>query len=224
MIFCILEDNITLQKYLKNIILEWPEVDEVICIGSNEEFSVLENISQINFFLVDLVLPDGLGILSIERYIAETANGFCLVISNLYDGEIILSALKAGAVGYLHKDDVALDIKDKIEFVRNGGSPMSPLIAQNLIKQLQENHSSLSHEIDGDQYFQIKKISSILTERESEVINLIAKGLTYKEVAITMGLSRHTVPGYIRTIYRKLQSHNRSEAVFEARSLGLINE
>ena len=224
MIFCILEDNIILQQYLKNIISEWSEVDEVICVGSNEEFSILENIHQINFFLIDLVLPDGLGILSIERYVAETVNGFCLVISNLYDGEIILSALKAGAVGYLHKDDAALDIRDKIEFVRNGGSPMSPLIANNLIKQLQENHSGLSYEMDDDQSFQVKKISSILTERETEVINLIAKGLTYKEVAVALDLSRHTIPGYIRTIYQKLQSHNRSEAVFEARSLGLINE
>ena len=222
MIFCILEDNLTLQMYLKKIISEWAEVREVICVGSNEEFFSLDNISKIDFFLADLVLPDGLAIKSIEKYIAETDQGFCLVISNLFDGDVIISALRAGAVGYLHKDDSPLNIREQIEFVRDGGSPMSPLIAHNLIKEIQSSNVS-TKVIDGDHRLGAEPQSTILTERECEVINLIAKGLTYLEVASVLSLSKHTVPGYIRTIYRKLQAHNRSEAVFEARSLGLID-
>ena len=66
-------------------------------------------------------------------------------------------------------------------------------------------------------------VNSVLTPREREVINLISKGFTYKEVAQTLNMSFNTVPVHIRNIYKKMQANNRSEAVHEARMLGILN-
>jgi len=131
-----------------------------------------------------------------------------LVISIFGDEEHVLSALQAGARGYLLKGaltrDIALDIQD----LRHGGSPLSPIIARQVLKRLQPEPPPETHEQVNDE--------ETLTPREVEILRLIARGFTYQETADVLGISMQTVHTHLKRIYRKLAVHSKTEAVFEA--------
>ena len=147
------------------------------------------------------------------------------------DSTVILQAIADGAVGYIHKGDESSEIINVIETAMAGDSPISPSIANKIVATLQNNgndaplaglfRNKAGHTPEGQ--VEPKQKAEILSPRELEVLNLISRGLSYSEVATTLSIAPTTVPVHIRNIYRKLQSKNRSEAVFEARNLGLLN-
>jgi DNA-binding NarL/FixJ family response regulator len=162
--------------------------------------------------LVDLGLPDISG-LDVVRFVAgRHPDCDILVISIFGDEANVLAALEAGARGYLLKGslqhDIALDIQD----IRNGGSPLSPVIARQLLKRLQ----APGKKIDAQEE------ETTLTARESEILNAISRGFSYAETAQMLGISVGTVHTFLKRIYRKLAVHSKTEAVFEANRLGLI--
>lgn len=222
MIVCILEDNLVMQDRIENMMRKWDSVEKILCVSTNKEFSELKNIDDIDLLLADLKLSDGLGVDSITLFSRINKKGICLVISSLVDGKTIMNALSSGAVGYLHKDETEESFKNKIEDAFSGNSPMSAIIANNLVTEFH----TLRHQniVVNSQEKDIKDRSqSILTKKEVEVINLISKGFTYAETAHYLEISVNTVPSHIRSIYNKLQAHNKTEAVFEARSLGILD-
>jgi DNA-binding NarL/FixJ family response regulator len=115
------------------------------------------------------------------------------------DPEKIFNALSAGAIGYLLKKRLTDDLLDAIRDACAGGSPMSSQIARKVVQYFQKNPPS--DEMD------------LLSARESEVLDLLAKGFLVKEIADKTGLGYGTVRTYIRRIYEKLQVHSRSQAV-----------
>ena len=133
-------------------------------------------------------------------------------MSGISEPERIIRAIKSGAVGYLHKSDTSLQLIASIEKALAGQSPISAEIAVVLFTSLQHGETTGALEAS----------SEILTSRETEVINLVARGLSYAEIAKTLSISKNTLPVHIRNIYRKLQTNNRTEAVFEARNLGIL--
>ncbi|PXW65586.1 LuxR family two component transcriptional regulator [Loktanella sp. PT4BL] len=212
----VLEDNFLLQRRLIEIVSEFE-----ICTRISYSSSILECKKQllegdVDVLLADLKLPDGSGRECIKLFSKINPNSISIVMSALSDGNSIIGALEDGAIGYLHKDDNSLQITDAIKMALNGQSPMSPSIAYTVISRIQTLGS-----------FQMKKTNNIsshgiLTPRELEVLNMIAKGLSYSETATSLDISEKTVPVHIRNIYKKLQATNRSEAVFEARAAGII--
>jgi len=161
-----------------------------------------------NVFLVDLGLGDMSG-LEVIRYIAQH-HPQCdvLVISVFGDEEHVLAALEAGARGYLLKGTLTRDISLDIQELRNGGSPLSPIIARQVLKRLHEELPSV------DQKAQDTEQS--LTPREIEILRLISRGFTYAESADLLNISIRTVHTHLKHIYRKLAVHSKTEAVFEA--------
>ena len=164
--------------------------------------------------LVDLGLPDISG-LDVVRF-AAGRHPQCdiLVISIFGDEANVLAALESGARGYLLKGslqrDIALDIRD----IRNGGSPLSPIIARQVLKRLQAPCGGLpAADPEGE---------TTLTPREGEILNAISRGFSYAETASMLGISVGTVHTFLKRIYRKLAVHSKTEAVFEASRLGLI--
>ena len=93
--------------------------------------------------------------------------------------------------------------------MRRGGSPISPIIARQLLKEFQPRQ-------------QEAKSGESLSKRESEVLNLLARGFAFHEIGDLLKISRSTVATYVKNIYQKLEVNSRSEAVFEASSLGII--
>jgi DNA-binding NarL/FixJ family response regulator len=161
--------------------------------------------------LVDLGLPDGEGTQLIAHAAKMDPRPEVLVISSLGDETHVVRALEAGASGYLLKDESPEAIGQAALKVLDGEAPISPAIAVHLLKRFRPVAAP-------------EPQPHPLSEREVDILKLIAKGLRHDEVAETLGLRYSTVVSYVRDIYRKLAVHSRTEALFEARQLGLLRE
>ncbi|CAB5700462.1 Nitrogen regulation protein C [Delftia tsuruhatensis] len=162
--------------------------------------------------LVDLGLPDGSGIdLIAQMRGADPAMGI-LVISAWSTEDAILAALRAGATGYVLKERDDLEVSLSIRSVLRGGAPIDPFIARRVIAELQGSMPATA----GDDP------QAALSARESQILRLVAEGLTNREIAEQLHLSRYTVECHIKHIYRKLAVSSRTRAVSAARSRGLL--
>lgn len=227
----VLEDDLYLQQRFKRILKGWDYVQQVFTCSDNAEFLACLNDHHIDILLADLDLPDGRGNQSIKIFSTTVDTAITIVISSSMDSAVILQAIADGAVGYVHKSDDSSEIITVIKTAMAGDSPISPSIANQIVVNIQNNYNDAplagllrnraGHKPEGQA--EPKQNAKILSPRELEVLNLISRGLSYSEVASTLSISQTTVPVHIRNIYRKLQSKNRSEAVFEARNLGLLN-
>ncbi len=169
----------------------------------------------VDVLLVDLGLPDGSG-LDLIREAARRWPDSCdiMVISVFVDEDHVMAALEAGATGYLLKDASPTDLTRQIRELRAGGSPISPVIARRLLMRLPYNQvATPPHE---------SLLTSSLTDQERAVLGYAAKGYSYDEIAGLLGISRHTVLTYVKRIYHKLQVHSKTEAIYEARRLGIF--
>ncbi len=162
--------------------------------------------------LCDLGLPDGSGI-DLIRQEAETGRDTdILVVTVFANQKNILDAVRAGARGYLLKDERIEDCIEGIRNIRRGGSPISPIIARQLLKQVTPNEA-----------LDPTPLVDPLTQREHEVLNLLARGLSNSDCADVLSISSHTIGSHVKNIYRKLEVNSRAEALFEASTKGLLS-
>jgi len=168
--------------------------------------------------LVDLGLPDIGGIELIRWCAAHLPECDVMVVTVFGDEQHVISSLEAGATGYLLKDTLPEDLVEQIRALHAGGSPISPVIARQLLARLAPPSSSaaLPPTVSPD--------APVLSERELAVLTMATKGFTYEEIAQMMRVSKHTVMTYVKRSYRKLQVNSKSEAVYEARKLGLLRD
>jgi len=171
---------------------------------------------QPDVLVTDLGLPDGNGVDVIRKAKKMYPGIEILVVSMFGDEENVVSALEAGASGYLLKKQAFDDLGDAILCLMRGESAISPEVARYLLKRFKKESSDKDNVTRTEQF-------SPLTPREKEVLGLIAKGYSYDEIAKAFTLSTNTVRAHIRNIYRKLSVRSRSEAVFEAANLGIIS-
>jgi DNA-binding NarL/FixJ family response regulator len=165
--------------------------------------------------LVDIGLPDGSGIQLIQWASKRLPECASLVVTVFADEASVIRCIEAGAVGYILKDASVADIAAQIRLVSVGGSPISPRIARQLLKRIGSHRDNGAGAAD---------TSVTLSAQEHHVLLLSAKGYSYGEIAQMLELSRNTVETYVKRIYRKLQVTSKAEAVFEARSLGLLRD
>lgn len=151
-----------------------------------------------HIIIVDLVLPDSTGTALITELRARLPETSFLVVSAYEDYERIYSAILAGAVGYLGKVYIEGDLARAIRDVAAGGSPMSSPIAR---KVLQAFHTVVKADMPVGR----------LSPRELEILNILATGRSYKDIAATLFISVETVRTHIRNIYRKLHVHSWTE-------------
>jgi DNA-binding NarL/FixJ family response regulator len=163
--------------------------------------------------LVDLGLPDMSGIEVIREAARRHADIDIMVVTVFGDEEHVLASIEAGATGYLLKDSLPEDFIDLIKQLHAGGSPISPMIARQLLKKL---HPSVDNLPDA------ASSSPGSSARESEILSYISKGFSFGEIAKLMENSPHTVVSYVKKIYQKLAVHSRGEAVHEASRTGLV--
>jgi DNA-binding NarL/FixJ family response regulator len=174
----------------------------------------------VDVLLVDLGLPDQPG-LQVIRQCRSTQPACAVMVLSIFGDEAnMVQAFEAGASGYLLKDGTEADLATHIRHLRAGGSPMSPVIARQLLRRWQTRSNPLPQ--PAAQPASGTVVPERLSPREFEVLDLVSRGFTYVEVGVQMGVSASTVQTHIRNIYGKLDVHNKSEAVFEARSLGWL--
>lgn len=170
--------------------------------------------------LTDLGLPDGSGIEVIRACVASQKACDIMVITMFGDERNILASIEAGAVGYILKDAESLNIGRAMQDLRAGGSPMTPLIARKVLTRARLNDAAAPAPASTSETMG----QVALTNKETSILNLIARGYTYDEVARLLSVSLSTVQTHIKSIYGKLAVNSRSEAVFEAHKLGLLQD
>lgn len=170
--------------------------------------------------LVDLGLPDGNGVDVIRHAMAGNARRDVLVVTMFGDDGNVIESIRAGATGYLLKDAMPRDIAGAILQVHAGGSPISPAIARRVLQsfRVDRNAASGGQAPPGESFAR----PSVLSERETQILRLVAKGLNFKEVGAILAISPNTVITHVKRIYQKLAVHSRGEAVYEANQLGLL--
>lgn len=167
--------------------------------------------------LVDIGLPDGSGISLIEELRAADPALSILVISAWSTEDIILSALRAGATGYVLKERDDLEISFSIRSVIRGGAPIDPFIARRILDLVPAAQVDPAHGNGNNGEEEIR-----LSSRETEILHLVAEGLTNREIAERLFISRYTAECHIKHIYKKLAVSSRTKAVNLARQRGLL--
>jgi len=161
--------------------------------------------------LCDLGLPDGNGVTLIRQEALTGRDADILVITIFANQNKVLDAIRAGARGYLLKDERIEDCIEAIRNIRRGGSPISPIIARQLLGQIKPEPSDAR-----------VPMASPLSEREYEVLNLLSRGFSNADCAEILTVSPNTIGTHVKNIYRKLEVNSRAEALFEASSQGLL--
>jgi DNA-binding NarL/FixJ family response regulator len=202
----IVEDNDQFRKALETIITHGKDT---ILVGSyTSAEKALAGLEQTppDVAIVDVSLPGMRGtelIVRLKNKIHQTQFMVCTIHD---DNDTVFEALKSGASGYLLKDPVtAEEILRAIRDLYNGGSPMSPFIARKVIGSFQKP--------------MINDVNSLLSLREKEVLELVAQGLLYKEIALRLTISTETVKKHLKNIYNKLHVQNKVEAINKFRLL-----
>lgn len=157
--------------------------------------------------LIDIGLPDGSGIDLIADLHRSDADAYKIVSTIFGDDKHLFDALRAGAQGYVLKDESQSQLSAMLRGIVSGAPPLSSSVARRLL-----NH--FHHPVDVPEVH--------LTERESEVLTLLAKGYTVQRVADLLDITANTTAGYVKNIYRKLNVSNRAEAAMEASRRGLV--
>ncbi|MEC3764272.1 response regulator transcription factor [Cupriavidus sp. SS-3] len=210
------DDPLALRRLVQAVDLHAADAVVAACASTVAEAQAWLAQHQPDVLLCDLGLPDGSGIDVIrnarERYRACD----CMVVTVFGDDQHVLASIEAGAIGYLLKDETTDRIAASIGELRAGGSPMSPLIARQVVNRLR---GAPPEAVARDA---AAPVAVVLSVRENEILDLISRGYTYAETARYLGLSVHTVQSHIKNIYGKLAVRSRGEAVFEAAKLGLL--
>ena len=199
----IVEDHEDLRNSLSLILRSMPGFTLTGAYGSCEELLDTLETTNPQVVLMDIGLPGMSGIEGVRR-IKERRGEIQMLMLTIYeDDDRVFEAICAGAGGYLLKRSSPAEILKAIEDVMHGGVPMTPSIAQKVIKTFRNILPRPSEKVD-------------LTPREYEILRSLADGLGYKQIAARHFISVDTVRGHIRHLYEKLQVHTKSEAVAKA--------
>jgi DNA-binding NarL/FixJ family response regulator len=171
--------------------------------------------------LVDIGLPDGSGVELIGWMRALHPKVPAVVVSAWRTEEIIFAALRAGAIGYLLKERDDLELSIALRSIEQGGAPIDPAIARRILGWLAAQQPSLSAVLAADAPPPLP-LPVALTPRERKILELVAQGLSNRDMAESLSISRLTVECHTKNIYRKLAVTSRTEAVFQGRRHGLL--
>jgi len=188
--------------------------------------------------LVDLGLPDMNGTEVIRHATQRHPGCDCIVVTLFADDAHVMASLEAGATGYLLKDASNERIIGAVQEVLEGGAPISPSIARRVLARFRQRGgaagpSPVGAGASGPAAASVApqpavaadaapQAASPLSERETQILQLVAKGFSFDTVGEVLSISPHTVVTHVKKIYRKLAVHSRGEAVYEASQMGLL--
>ena len=197
----IIEDDNELRKFMEETIGGCSDFILAGSYSTAEDFKKdFHRLSDLNVAVMDINLPGISGIQCIEELKPKNPKVQYLVCTVFEDSMNLFNALCAGATGYILKSASEEEFIKAIKDISAGGSPMSPQIARMVVGSFPTKKSNLD-------------LLSDLNKREREILDLLAAGFRYKEIADKLFLSIETVRTYIRDIYSKLHVHSRTDAV-----------
>lgn len=197
----IVEDDRGIRENLSVLIGGSPGFSCASTHGSAEEALKQIPLKSADVVLMDINLPKLSGIECVRQLKAKMPRVQFLMLTVYEDSDMIFKALGAGASGYLLKRTPPARLLDALAEVHTGASPMSGKVARIVVQYVQRMKQAAAASTE------------LLSKREQEILDLLAKGYRYKEIADLLTISYDTVRSHIRNIYDKLQVHSRTEAV-----------
>ncbi len=216
----IIEDEPEFRRRFAQIIESEPTMRLAGVAANKRDAQALIDREYFDVMLIDLGLPDGTGIDLIRSVSQKKPDVDIMVVTVFGDEQHVVSSIEAGATGYILKDSTPADVISCIRLLRAGGSPVSPVVARSVLRAIRSRMgaagsvSAVSRSSNTE--------SNPLSGRETEILQLLAKGMSFNEIGEILGISPHTVTAHIKKIYRKLAVHSRGEAVYEASQMGLL--
>lgn len=209
------EDN----TFLLNSIIEKLSLFEDIslkhiCKNGEDIVKKIERDSNIDVILMDIQMPKMSGIEATEIIKQKHPQIKIIMLTVFDDDDNIFKSIQAGADGYLLKETDMESLHNGIKEIKQGGAPMTPIIALKALNILRKS------EYDNSQ--PDEKLETVLTNRQVEILEQISNGLNYKEIAKNLFISSSTVNKHIENIYKKLQVHNKTDAISKASKFGII--
>jgi DNA-binding NarL/FixJ family response regulator len=215
----IVEDDPGFRDALSRVVQAALDMQLAGMAGTRAEGLALLQGPPADVLLVDLGLPDGSGIDVILAAALLWPSCSIMVSTNFGDETHVMRSIEAGAAGYLLKDSSPAKMIDEIRSLASGGSPISPIIARQVLARFRQGSAA-----DASDQAQPTDSSALLSSREKEVLDFITKGFSTSEIAKLMQLSHFTVRTFVRRIYSKLKVKSKAEAIYEARTLGLLDD
>tara|TARA_R110001632_G_scaffold71817_1_gene166368 strand:+ start:5092 stop:5745 length:654 start_codon:yes stop_codon:yes gene_type:complete len=211
----IAEDNYFLSKAIQEKLSFFDDLTvKFIAKNGAELVGKLAENHRVDVILMDIQMPEMDGIKATEIIKKQHPQIKIIMLTMYDDDEYVFKAIKAGANGYLLKEIEAKKLHKSIHEVINNGAPMTPSIALKTLNLLRNP----SFEVNNDD--QVEEIK--LSKRETEILTHLSKGLNYNEIANNLTISPSTVRKHIENTYKKLQVHNKMEAVLKAQKRNLI--
>jgi two-component system invasion response regulator UvrY len=204
----VVDDNAIVRAGLKQILADAP--DMVVADGAGKWQEVLDKVSTSDFDVVvlDISLPGKNGIDILKEIKSRKPELPVLILSMHPEEQYAVRTLRAGAAGYLRKESAPSELISAIRKASSGGKYITPSLAERLATELEANHEKPPHEL--------------LSDREYEVLLLIASGKTVKQVAAEMSLSTKTISTYRSRILEKMKMENSAELTHYAIANGLV--
>ena len=205
---CIVDDNKDIRSALEQIILMAEGYTLAGSFSDAEEALQKIPLVKPNVVLMDINLGDGENGIDCVRQLKPQNPEILFMMCTIYEeDEKIFEALKAGANGYILKKTAPGKLLDALRELHEGGAPMSSQIARKVVNAFQSRTSPETGNAT------TAKTISILSNRENEILELLAQGMLYKEIAARLFISQETVRKHVYHIYEKLHVNNRVEAV-----------
>lgn len=177
----------------------------------SETFLDQANSSEVDLFFLDIHLKEGLGLDCVQPIRQRFPKSKIVLLSAHDNDEYVLRAFMQGADGYLLKDSTPEEIRKGIHEVMQGGAAMSASIARKVVRAMKEAKSNVS-ESEDKQEPESESLPFSLSKREIEILDRLAVGQKYTEIAEALFIALPTVKTHIRSIYRKLEVSNKTEA------------
>ncbi|MFM2112385.1 MAG: hypothetical protein RLZZ271_1045 [Pseudomonadota bacterium] len=217
----LIEDDHSIYRFLQESLKLRPDWELIGHSPSVADARMYAPLARADVYLVDLGLPDGQGE-DVLRLLARTAPDSELLVFTVFGEETrLVQALEAGATGYVLKGCTSEELVSAIEQIRDGGAPISSLLARMLLKRFRPEPAPLAGSRPGVPK-PAKTENNPLSDREMDVLKLVAQGYLNKEIADKLCISPHTVGTHVKSLYLKLSAHTKVQVVRAAQERGLV--
>lgn len=205
------DDHPLFRKGMRALLTSTPEMEVIGEAATGQEAIELAATLQPEVIIMDLQMPGVNGIEATRQILQTSPHIRILVVTLFEDDASVFTAMRAGARGYLLKDAQEEEMLRAVRAVGNGEAIFSPAIATRLMDFFATPRTGVA-----------KEIFPTLTEREREILQLIAQGATNSDIARSLSLSVKTVSNYASNIFSKLQVADRTQAIIRARDAGMV--
>ena len=217
----VVDDSVEIQQQLTGVLRQAFSAGSVLVTAQMRDAVQALVAHPVDIALIDLELADGSGIDLIRECHRVSPLTRCVVTTSYDDDDHLAAALSAGALGYLLKNQPEILLIQQLRLLGDGIPPLSPSIARRLVAHFAQRNAAVSKPIPSRQHRAARDVIA-LSERETQVLTLIAKGMQIADVAQLLEITANTACSHIKNIYRKRQLSSRAEAALEAQRLGLV--